>query len=276
MIKIDKGPAPNFLVDPNKKWQKEIQLALQYYGSGQTVIKPFKFKHYRDGKLKEELKKVFKKCAYCESRYASTQDGDVEHFRPKLRVQGKQPESPGYYWLANDWDNLLLSCQHCNQGRIQRLVELGIPIKTAKQGKLDQFPLKQGGQHISHNGGLVSEEPFRLLIHPCIDDPALHFDYDMTHAVMIAKTEMAATSLDVYALKRISLIEERKLLLDFFLTQLDLFHRSVMDYDANPTDDNRTKMQMNLEQINRLTAKDAQYSGMTNFFFLDFKRKNGL
>ncbi len=57
------------------------------------------------------------KCCYCERKYDEPRHLAVEHFRPKtaVRQSNKHKEQyPGYYWLAYDWDNLLLSCHECN------------------------------------------------------------------------------------------------------------------------------------------------------------------
>ena len=85
------------------------------------------------------------KCAYCESRIAENQPGDIEHFRPKNAVKdinnqnveinrghGNEPH-PGYYWLAYSWQNLLPACRDCNS--ITR-------AKTKQRvGKGNRFPV---------------------------------------------------------------------------------------------------------------------------------------
>ena len=70
------------------------------------------------------------KCAYCEFMVAGGAYGDVEHFRPKAAVdemgvvttrgeprdrQLTRTWDQGYWWLAFDWNNLLLCCQICNE-----------------------------------------------------------------------------------------------------------------------------------------------------------------
>jgi hypothetical protein len=104
----------------------------------------FKFKDVIWGDLKQWLLlNVFHgKCAYCETR-AVRYPGHAEHFRPKGRVDVRDPKTgrsvpasvewpdgtvathPGYFWLAYHWKNLLPACQDCNSGR----------------GKQNQFPL---------------------------------------------------------------------------------------------------------------------------------------
>ncbi len=72
------------------------------------------------------LKDQFDKCCFCESKVAHIDAGDVEHYRPK--GESKQTESDpvnklGYYWLAYEWDNLLIACQRCNR-REEKLVSI--------------------------------------------------------------------------------------------------------------------------------------------------------
>src|SRR5690348_12456883 len=124
---------------------------------------------YNDVAVKNELKKVFHKYAYCESSDGAVCDGDIERFRRTGRLSEKNPKSPGYYWLANDWNNFLLSCQHCNQRRKHLLFGAE---KLELSGKLDQFPLSDETKRVSKSGkSMAQEEKVRLLINPCIDKP---------------------------------------------------------------------------------------------------------
>ena len=72
------------------------------------------------------------KCWYVECRNPGT-DNDIDHFRPKLRVN-EDNTHPGYYWLAFDWRNLRLSCHRAN--RLRRN-----PEAPVTGGKGDHFPL---------------------------------------------------------------------------------------------------------------------------------------
>jgi hypothetical protein len=78
------------------------------------------------------------KCAYCEVSVIGAQHGDVDHYYPKGQVQALYDdpqtwgrEKPylsnvegrstkplcktGYWWLAYEWSNYLLSCMVCNE-----------------------------------------------------------------------------------------------------------------------------------------------------------------
>lgn len=89
------------------------------------------------------------KCCYCESKFTHVYTGDVEHFRPKGAV-GRPSEriTPGYYWLAYEWNNLFLSCATCNQ--------------TYKR---DQFPLARESERARHHDMHLDRE-IPLLINP--------------------------------------------------------------------------------------------------------------
>jgi uncharacterized protein (TIGR02646 family) len=110
------------------------------------------FSAYRDPKVKEILLKVFNhKCAYCESNFTHVGPGAVEHFRPKGidRRKNKTPikEFQGYYWLAADWNNLLLSCTDCNSERGHTIDENGEKVSMGKQ---DKFPLSDETKRCYH------------------------------------------------------------------------------------------------------------------------------
>ena len=94
------------------------------------------------------------KCCFCERK--TGKDGDVEHFRPKAGCRQTPKGSllrPGYYWLAYDWDNLLLSCSACNQRHKRNLFPLTNPGKRAN----------------SHTHDVALEAP--LFLHPAQQDP---------------------------------------------------------------------------------------------------------
>lgn len=133
----------------------------------------------------------FGKCAYCESPVLVSQHGDIEHWRPKRAVsdlEGEPVEHPGYYWLAYDWRNLLLSCIACNQ-----------------KWKKTRFPVK--GQHASQPGGESDEQP--LLLNPLWDDPEQHLYVDES-GVMIPRTDRGHASITVCGLNRQELVTKRR------------------------------------------------------------------
>lgn len=173
----------------------------------------FSFKVYKDKDLARILSTDFrKKCAYCESRFGAVTPSDIEHYRPKSSIgSGPGELKPGYYWLAGDWDNLLISCPLCN-----RVCKHEVPGQTAqvRLGKGSQFPLAdEAGRVRKHDGDVSSENPVRLLLHPCIDRPERHLMFDdkgLVHPMGNAKErQRGKVSIEVYALQRKDLVEAR-------------------------------------------------------------------
>lgn len=87
--------------------------------------------------VKPELAKLFNfKCWYTESPQQGT-DVDVDHYRPKKRVQETESTDtphPGYWWLAFKLENYRYSCIVANRRR--KDTESGVV-----GGKVDHFPL---------------------------------------------------------------------------------------------------------------------------------------
>jgi hypothetical protein len=143
------------------------------------------------------------KCAYCEQKISGDQYGDIEHFRPKARVDdektgepikiqvdGDTKNHPGYYWLAYDCKNLLPSCILCNQ-----------------EGKRNFFPVE--GFRAVRPGEEEQERP--LLIHPVFDNPEDHLEMDEL-GIFIPKngSERGKTCIDIFKLNERGLPDERK------------------------------------------------------------------
>ena len=272
MIFIKRPPIPAFLTIPNNKWQLETEEAIKHYSGDYT--ESFKFEMYNDSKLKEELKKVFVKCAYCESNYAAVYDGDVEHFRPKGRIKEKKPQIPGYYWLANDWDNLFLACQHCNQRR--KHILYGEDLLEG-YGKLDQFPLSNEKKRITkHNKKLDDEESVRLLINPCKDDPSSHIAYEDKEAVIVPLSKMGEKSVEVYVLQRPYLVQERKKQMLLLFKQIDRVKRALKNLNENNNLEQKKVFEEELEELLYYTKLETPYAGMSRFFVKKFLHENNI
>src|SRR6516165_11718882 len=107
------------------------------------------------GRFRAALTELFSgKCAFCESLVDRVEFGEIHHFRPKSSVQ-EDPKFPGYYWLAYEWNNLLLACGLC------------------AMSKRNHFPI-QGARAQSPSDDLQAELP--VLLNPCDEDdePAAH------------------------------------------------------------------------------------------------------
>ncbi|MEO1032852.1 MAG: hypothetical protein AAFX55_15690, partial [Bacteroidota bacterium] len=183
MIKIKRTTKPAYLDDP--KVLEETAEAIKLFAPNQSITpsltkkrKEFKYKRYSHVAVKDALKDMCNnKCAYCESSFLHVYYGDIEHFRPKKFVGTKKDQKiPGYYWLANDWNNLLLSCLFCNQAKTQ-MIEREDELIKITLGKQNQFPLSnqtlynRTRSHINwENGNDKKDDKARLIVNPCIDD----------------------------------------------------------------------------------------------------------
>lgn len=98
------------------------------------------------------------KCAFTERRRDIKYERDVEHFRPKGKVEEEKTHK-GYWWLAYEWDNLLISTMLIN-----------------RENKRTFFPLLDCSTRVyNENENLMVEKP--VLINPAIEDPAIYITF---------------------------------------------------------------------------------------------------
>ena len=156
MIRIERGEPPkgNRL---DERREKELQKIRKAVKSG----KSYRFETlWSDRKVKKFLhRSQHGKCCYCERKRDEKRDSDVEHFRPKARVEGAGNHL-GYWWLAYNWENLLIACKTCNE-----------------EYKKSKFPLKDESKRAyTEKSDIDKEEP--IMINPLKEDPELLINYD--------------------------------------------------------------------------------------------------
>ena len=167
------------------------------YHSGRQRL-PFNDKIYGHGSVKSALVEAqHGKCCYCERKFGATSYGAVEHFRPKGAVQqtkGSPRLVPGYYWLAFEWNNLLVSCEKCN---------------TSYKGSL--FPLEDPNTRArSHKDDLCVERS--LFVDPSRENPRKHIQF--RQAAVSPITPRGRETIAGAGLRRSELEEARKERLD--------------------------------------------------------------
>jgi uncharacterized protein (TIGR02646 family) len=247
MIHVTRTAAPALLAVNSSQRKKELAKILDYLNTIKAVTKlakavkkksakkklspkkvavkkatakkkPVLYSLYSEPVVKTALRDMFNdKCAYCDSFIMDVYIGDVEHFRPKAKVKEAIPPEPGYFWLAADWDNLLLSCRNCNQLAKHELDGITFNENDPALGKMNQFPLFDETKRVrNYKVDIGAEEPYRKLINPCVDNPENFFEYDEGRGIIKAKTglsakdkEMAEASISVYVLHRSILVKQR-------------------------------------------------------------------
>lgn len=132
------------------------------------------------------------KCAYCENRIDS-EYGGVEHYRPKGAVQQSKAsgvELPGYFWLAYQWDNLLVVCSRCNTH------------------KGEAFPLAQPKARAV--GGASHADEMPLLLDPTMDEPERHIRFDAERALAVDLGRRGSATIETLGLNRRELLDGRR------------------------------------------------------------------
>lgn len=196
MNKISKStPVPDILLTRGEELKAKL---IEQADNGETNFS-FSSEVYADSTVKDRLKSdQHNKCSYCE-RYLNGDFGDVEHFRPKKAYQqsfGSAMNWPGYYWLAYNWDNLLLSCSECN-----------------RSFKKNLFPLEdEHKRDVPHRN--VTQE-VSLLINPTSEDPGrfVCFEEHIVKARVIdgAESSKGKATIDILKLNdRADLVEARR------------------------------------------------------------------
>jgi uncharacterized protein (TIGR02646 family) len=216
MIRIDRSrePVPETLRKKAAAKLRAHRAALaKPLPAGQTshTIK-FSAEIYGAADVKEALGRTqHDKCAFCESKIAHVSYGDVEHFRPKAGWKQAEADAlsrPGYWWLAYDWANLVLSCTLCNQ-----------------RHKANLFPV-QGARATAPSDDLRAELP--ALIHPVEDDPAREIVFDGADVDMRASSERGRATAEALGLNRPKLYDERRRLHDAIKKEHNLIALAIL------------------------------------------------
>ena len=282
MIFIDKKthPIPDILSNPERPGNKETIRNINFMDNNEP--ENLKFSVYSNSEVKESLIDLFNgKCAYCESKFLHVYSGDIEHFRPKGEVLTKEnvTRKPGYYWLAADWDNLLLTCRNCNQ-KLKHLIIGETEKKT--MGKMNQFPLTDSEKYVlNHNSNLSDEEDYRLLIQPCIDNPEEHLEFDIEYGVIRGVTDKGKKSIEVYVLQRIPLVQSREKLLIDIKAQIQRVIEAVKNVNDSldtATSNKRVFFDMvlkrEMKRLKKFLNEDEEYIAMAKQIINPFLKSN--
>lgn len=159
MIRLgDRPPTPETLLS-NEVLEFKESLRRRVEQGERLTKKDFYSKYWRKDDVVKALWKMHRgKCCYCERKRDMKRETDVEHFRPKAEITD-YPDHPGYWWLAYDWENYLLSCKTCNQGH-----------------KKNHFPLIDNSPVYGPDDDLTEERPF--LVNPAKESPEEFIGFD--------------------------------------------------------------------------------------------------
>jgi len=237
---------------------KELDRAraeIAYTGSQRRFV----FTVYKAPAVKLALNGLFQgKCAYCESPLVSAA-GDIEQFRPKSGVT-EAPQHPGYWWLLNSWENLLIACQYCN--RMQK-VEVGERGRSESIGKHNRFPLiDESKRAYTPEADLSLEQP--MLLDPTVDDPAPHLTFSDDGQVF-SETARGNVTISTLGLNRVNLIQQR------LSTALQYRAALTATIAAFKAGDGRAPDL--LRDLTRMGDSNAAYAGMIRQFLQRDRRR---
>ncbi len=217
MIKVYRSRinTPSILL--STKATKALEEARRYFSSLDSSSKAqtrfvFDESIYRATEVRKSLELLFRnKCAYCETPITTSDEGEVDHFRPKMRaIELNGVERPGYWWLAYEWSNMYLSCRAC------------------MQMKADRFPLEDsssGGDPLTTDPLLAAEKP--LLLDPCgPEEPGVNLLFTERGQVFGA-TRRGQITIQILRLNREPLVAAR-------LKQLQELHNFLQTFAFMP------------------------------------------
>lgn len=237
MISISKNPnAPQLLIEKGvpltaadcMKFDANPALYRSAPGINNSVIRKMSIdnKIYGDQTVKSALiQDQHEKCCFCEAKFIANGYGDVEHFRPKKAYKKKGDRKltyPGYYWLGYDWNNLLFSCQICNQ-----------------KYKKNEFPLSDESTRVQdHNFNHLLSQEATLLINPITENPENFVRFREEVPYPVNDNEKGKESIRFFGLKRKELndirLEYLKLVrLALPYANIDLGDNAVVDTTCN-------------------------------------------
>lgn len=289
MIKVDRPPAPPSLdlIDPQSTAFLERKVILDHLAEHEELPEDKSFKVYSSPPVKALLINMFRgKCAYCEVFTSAGFDGDVEHYRPKGGVTDAdrvQFKHPGYWWLAMAWENLVLSCQHCNQSRRQLIHEPGQDeaaiVRELQErrlrttGKKNRFPVEGNAWVTAHDADIAVEAP--LLLDPTVDDPEQMFEWEFERSISTVRAvngnARAAETIEILGLNRRNLTEARVAVLDQFRAKRRTILKRLNEIADPATSEVRadTLREVVLEDLDDFKVScdaNSQFAGMARAF----------
>lgn len=254
---------PDELHPENPVIHREFEQAKDYFGNkeGKRDQRRFIFKAFMHPNIKKALTELFYgKCAYCESNISHIGVLDIEHYRPKSAVL-EASDHPGYWWLVNEWSNLLVACNNCNRRT---------RTKDGIIGKANRFPLKEESKRAySLDDSLDNETP--LILNPCRDRPENHFMYS-DEGIVMSKTDKGKTTIMVLGLNRINLVARRKEV----ILRIKFLVQTVFDLTTTEKGINNPSVKQAIEQLAKMTRDDQEFAGLKRQYIQDFTEKMGL
>lgn len=260
MIKLKPRPTPPLALN-NLKVQNAKNRLEKKVISGQkpTTTKPTDFPPYWNPEARKKLWiHQNYKCCYCESIRGLKRESDLEHYRPKAKVEDDD-EHYGYWWLAYEWENYLYSCKPCNEDY-----------------KKSKFPLRVSGIRARRKEDLLGNEN-PILLNPFDDNPEdfISFEWEDSKSKLVKAISAirdidnrGRDTIDILGLNERNLPEERA---GFLLTLESLAQTMIA---ANYMNEHGYDFTMLIEKTHNLikqeTSSNKSFTGFRRAYFRKF------
>ena len=231
--------------------------------------------YYGHKEVCDALKLLYKnKCAYCESNISFAATLQVEHYRPKAALHSDNEldiNHKGYYWLGNEWSNLLLSCPKCNQ---QGAKGNKFPIEGVRHFADSAFDengdLKRENVIIT-NIHLQNEKP--LLLNPENfsenDFPKNHFTFDR-FGYITGISKQGSFTIEICNLRREELCAERLSKINEYLKPIKTIIEALKEGKLND-DGIKFLLNMAFSEIEKAQNDTEIYTLWAKYFYHHFE-----
>jgi len=223
----------------------------------------FKSAVYRDTAL-EVLETLYNhKCAYCETDTSAGAPMQVEHFRPKAKVT-EDATHFGYYWLAYEWSNLILSCSKCNRNKANFFPVTGNRILDPIIG-VDGLPTDES--KLINSVSFIDEGA--LLLNPEIDSVETHFIFK-PNGEIVGLNSQANETIRICGLNRKELVFKRLTILNDFTSDIKRVLTDLISKNIKP-EAGRYSLKNIFEKLALLQDPKKEYSRFGHFMFYKFE-----
>ncbi len=258
MRKINKDfdTIPNVLIEKGTSEKKGSLLQIQDAISRQ---KGNKYSSYQN--VYKKLKTLYhNKCAYCEEKVIKEnelQNGEVSERKKDATIDHYRPKDAGYYWLGNEWTNLLFACATCNEAikKKQFPINANKAILPTNVQLFDVNNVFDRTHFRADKVFLLAEEP--LLLHPEIDTPKEHLTFDSWGRIK-ALTERGEKTIQVLKLQRFD--DDRNAIIGKIIVLIKLLHKELFSKEIEIDKYNKDLQKLCCTKIFFLQSVEKEFS----------------
>ena len=222
--------------------------------------------YYGHEEVRDALNTIYHgKCCYCERKPESILQ--IEHYRPKGRITSVSPT--GYYWMGNEWSNLMLACDTCNNKKRSKfpLVDEN-NVRTHPVGVNGDFDISQVSSDSFH---LSQEDP--LIISPEIVDPSDYLTInELGHYEAIDAGDHGKLTIRYLGLNRDSYVFRRQSIIDSIIDDInDQTYERYHPIDPLTPEQYRRQLNIIFKKLIERTHDDIEYNMLGNCMIEKFE-----